>query len=473
MALVLVTRATQLYDGLTPTVYANTVSLGSGSGASEANATTLTGALASATAGDIIGVLPGVYSGTPSGDAWTPLFKTTNSGTSGSPIIIVGKYDHLYYYGNAALRCEIRSTAPVTPVDSTNRPGFGLAPTQSYIQWRNFFLDGTYVPPNPSHGMSVFGYQTTGGRFRKCVFRMLVQNNGTDNRNAIFMEGCGTAQVDYCYFYDGSTTGAGRHVNNNGITIYPAANPSYYPTVTLEHNTFRDCNAGIFVKGRSGTDNIQGSYGTIRYNAFYDLSHVGISHQGEDPTAGMDFYQNLLVRCAFGGFAKENGLENLVPELYERARIYNNTMVDCGTQNAARAAVYLRNYPAAGVNYYEYYNNIVTYSAATSFAFDTSDPNYSSTNQLDADEVYSTLNYNWYYYSGGSVQFRERSGTATGIAAWRTATGMEANSTEASVPFLNASADDYRLSSTDTGSSTGGARGCYITGNETIGNGVN
>jgi hypothetical protein len=481
MAIALVLRVGgSFYDGLTPTIYANVTSLGTGSGASEANATTLTGALSGATAGDIIGVLPGVYTGTPgTGTLDVPIFKTTNSGTIGSPIIIVGKYDHRYYYANTSLRCEIRSSSPITPVNDANRPGIGLEDGQEYIQWRNFFLDMNYVPPSNSHGMSIFAYHTKGGRFRKCVYQMIAQANNSDNRNAIFAGGCGVSQIDYCYFFGGTTTGAGRGMNNTAITLYPGATAGNYPDITIEHNTIADAVTGIFIKGRSGTDSVQGSYGTVRYNLIRDMAHAAIGHQGEDTVAGMDYYQNLLVRCAGGGFIKENGLDNLVPELYQHARIYNNTIVDCGnTAHYGLGGYFLRHYPAAGVNFYEFYNNIIKYSTASLYALISADSNFGGTNHLNMDEVFASgqLDYNWYYRDGGSARFKERSGTYTGLAAWQTqlsGAGLEQNSTESAPPFVDAGADDYRLSSADTGGKTGGPRGCYITGNETIGNGVN
>lgn len=479
MAIALVLRAipaSQLYDGLTPTVYAAPAALGSGSGSTEGNATTFTDALANVTAGGVLGVLPGVNTGAPSGPTLdVPIFKTTNSGTPGNPIIIVGKYDHRYYYNDVARRCEIRSSAPVYPTGDANRPGIGLGDGQEYIEWRNFFLDGNYVPPSASHGMAILAYHTKGGRFRKCAFRQATQTLTGDNRNAIFAGGCGVSQIDYCYFYGGTTTTA-RHINNSAITVYPGSTAGNYPDITIEHNTIEDGNSGIFIKGRSGVDDVQGSYGRVRYNRIQDMAHVGIAHQGEDTVAGMDFYQNLLIRCAGGGFSKENGLTAATPEQYKHARIYNNTIIDCVGTHYSLGSYFLRHYPAAGVSDYTFRDNIVKYSSAAGYIIISSDNNYGAPNHLNMDEVFTTLDYNWYYRDGGSARFKERSGTYVGLSAWKTqllGAGYEQNSTESAPPFVNAAADDYRLSSADTGSSTGSARGCYITGAETIGNGVN
>lgn len=430
------------YDGLTPTLYAAPTDQGTGDGSSEANAMDLPTALSTVTAGGIVGCIPGVYTVANNNTRWVPAFRVTNNGTSGSPIIIVGKYDHLVHYANTSNRCELRTSgySPVG-VGNINCAIIGGDETQTYIQWRNFFIDQTYVPPRASGGTMVAAGGSTGIRFRKIVVSQTV-NPTSDNFNALYMQHATDVRVDYCYVYGG--TGAGNH-NASVITSYSCYN------YIIENNTFEDVNCGVFIKGRTNNAN----YGTIRYNKILDASNNGVELSDSSTADTSYVYQNLLLRCQYGinddSSAASNGT----------VQKYSNTIVDCTT-----AGYGIEDQTISGQVFRD---NLVAFMSATAAkAVEIAGVT------LTASGVFTTLDYNKYFESGASVQFLQTGTTSTGIAAWQTAVGgtIEDNSTEANPNFTNAAGDVYTLSVADTGSSTGGARGCYITGSETIGNGV-
>lgn len=428
------------YDGLTPTIYAAPTDQGTGDGSSEANAMDLPTAMVNATAGDVVGLLPGVYTAANNDTRWVPAFRFTNSGTSGNPIILVGKYDHLQYYADTNLRCEFRLSGTHPVATGPNCAVLGADVGQNYLQFRNFFIDQTYVPPRSSGGSLVISGTTTGVRFSRMVCSQTV-NPTSDNYNTIFAQNATDIQVDHCYVYGGS--GAGNH-NASVITTYSCYN------YTFEYNTLENVNCGYFIKGR--TDSAH--YGTIRYNRILDASNNGIELSDSSTVDPSYVYQNLLIRCQYGvnydSSAGSNGTTH----------VYNNTCVDC-----TNAGIAVENQTISGQVCRD---NLVAFMAGTSAL------SVELAGTLTVSVVFTTLDYNKYYESGGSTQFLQNGTTSTGIAAWQTAVGgtYEDNSTEGNPNFTNAAGDVYTLSVADTGSSTGGARGCYITGSETIGAGV-
>lgn len=86
---------------------------------------------------------------------------------------------------------------------------------------------------------------------------------------------------------------------------------------------------------------------------------------------------------------------------------------------------------------------------------------------------FAQWDYNLYYNNGATPTFAINGAIHSGLAAWQSASGRDANSLVAAPQFTNAAGEDFRLVSNGqaalTASSTGGALGCYITGTETIG----
>lgn len=437
------------YDGLTPTIYAAPTDQGTGDGSSEANAMDLPTAMVNAAAGDIVGCLPGVYTVANNNTRWVPAFKFTNSGTSGNPIILVGKYDHLIYYADTVNRCEFRTSGySALGTASSNCAVLGADEGQNYIQIRNVFIDSVYVPPRASGGSLVISGGTTGIRMRKCVVKLTEETaTPSDNYNAIFAQDTTDAVIDNCYFYGGYGLSSNR--NWSAITTY------YCHNITIENNTIEDANSGIFIKGLLIDPPYTGSTGVVRYNKILDVSDDGITVLGIEPGTGVEFYQNLLIRVASYGFRVHGGLN--ANYSYQNIGIHHNTLVDCGV------GLGMGDFTNTQANNYYRDNIVALLSSSSNMQFTTDGTN------VTAAGFFATMDYNLYYEAGVSAQWQQGVSTYTGIANWRTGSSRDTNSTEADPGFVNAGADDYHLVSTDIGSSTGGARGCYITGTETIG----
>ena len=443
-----------LYDGLTPTLYAAPTAQGNGSGSSEANAAELQALLTTAASGSIIGCLPGVYSAsTNTGDHWRPVYFIENSGTAGNPTIVVGKYDHLIYYGDTNKRCEMRNgTADNTaPWNGTgNYPVIGCY-SRNYQQWRNFYIDTQYAPPYPSRG-TVDTNSANHILFRKIVFNRTVTFNGSeggaDNYDCIYSQGSDDVIVEYCYAY--GNAGTSIHRNMSVVKFYSVTN------FEVRYCTLNGVMMGFFVKGDVLTS---GNSGRIHHNRCYGAIWGFIGVGVVRPVAGgsntVEVDHNLGYRNA-EDFRFESSGDN--GSTNDHRLVHSNTFVDC-TGVSSNASVYGNDTTLIGE---QFYDNVIAYMSSTA----------NLTINLDggAASGVSPFNTNLYYEAGGSAQFGNAGSTFTGIAAWRTQTSAEAASSETDPVFDNAASDNYkRTSSGDTGSSTGGKRGCYETGSEQIG----
>lgn len=438
------------YDGLTPTIYAAPSAVGSGNGSSEANATTLVSALASATAGAIIGCLPGVYSRSiASGDHWEPIYTPANSGSSGNPITIVGKYDALVNYADTNLRCEFRNATADTASPwngSGNYPVMGSY-GRDYHTWINFYIDTSLVPAYPDRGTVVCN-DAHNIKFRKIVFNRQLEYNGLDNYDEFFCQASDNLTIEYCYAYGAPGTTA--HRNMAVIKTYSCNN------FTFQYNTFDNVTQGIYIKG----DVLGGGQsGTIRYNkstgAEAGFIAVGVVRSGSAPTNTVTVHHNLSIRDAEGIRYESSGDSG---STNEGRKFYNNTVVDC-TGAIGGSAIFAND---ASFNADELYNNVVAFLSSTA--------QHCVNFESGGHSGISPLDYNLYFESGATATFANNGSTYTGIAAWRTQTSKETNSSETNPSFVNAGADNYRRTgSGDTGSSTGGVRGCFETGSEQIG----
>jgi hypothetical protein len=372
-----------LYDGLTPTIYAAPADVGTGSGANEANAMDLPTALSTATAGDIIGCLPGVYSGTnSSADHWEPIFQTTNSGTSGSRIRIVGKYDALLNYADAGLRSEFRNASADTTYPYTaaaNHPVFGCY-SRNYVSWINFYVDTQYAPPYPSRG-SVVCNDSTGVTFRKIVWNRgnLTMDASGDNFDCLFAQGSDGLTVEDCYAYGR----AGTHIHRNlsVIKCYSVTN------FVFQRITFSDVVQGIFIKGDTSGF---GQSGVISYCKSSGASHgfacIGVVRSASAPTNTVEVHHCLSIRDAEGlrfESSGEGGSTN------EGRKFYKNTIVDA-TGAVSGGGIYSND----TLNDDAIYDNVVAFMSSTSW--------HPVNLESGSASGVSPMDYNLYYEAGGT-----------------------------------------------------------------------
>lgn len=473
--------AIPLYDGLTPNIYAADTAVGAEDGSSEEDAMLLQDALAIAVAGDVIGLLPGIYSDSiSSGDHWDPIFAFANSGTEGNPITLVGKYDAIYNFADPARRCEFRNATSVffptpavgdIPGMSGNYPVFGSY-QQDYLHFINLYLDQQYVMPYPSKGCIV-NSETTGCKFRKIVVAVRsIDPDDSDNFNPFFMQGGEDAIYEHLYGY-----AAEVHAFHNRNVCFMSVYASH--GFLIQNISMLGLNGGIFIKGSGGGDTI-GNSGEIRYIKGVECNHspviIGTVVAGSETGNQVEAHHVLSIRCgldsaglATGGYQSHFSGDPGDGSQARNRILHHFTVVDPGglVGSGLRAGAYFEGtvFP----------NDVFRDSVIANTAIRTVDMVI-----VDAlTGVAPTINYNVYHTAGGAGSWRygasdgEGGSAAATLAAWVAATSYDDDSDFEDPQFDDAENDDFRrTASGDTGSSTGGKRGCFETGLEVIGDGV-
>lgn len=309
-----------IYAGYTPTIYASTADIGTGSGANEANAMDLPTALSTATAGDIIGVLPGTYTGTNTSDRFSPAWRTTNSGTAGNLIRVVAKYAAAIYDTNL---CDMRSG---TTTDGAGCPAFGVH-VKDYVEWIGFYVDEANSASRNDTG-PVVCVGTTGSAIRLCHVIGDSAYTPDDNHDGIRAEGHYNCAItdNKIHGFKNNGTGGNNVANGCGICTYTGGN------LTIQNNTIYDCYTAIHHKangtaGSGATDSGKMGWFITSDNLCYNISYYGLilarSYSGYD----RDTYRNVIVLdvpSSSNGF----GLTywNYTPDDPLRNRIQNNVI---------------------------------------------------------------------------------------------------------------------------------------------------
>lgn len=468
-----------LYDGLTPTIYAAPADVGTGDGASEANAMALIDAIALVAAGEVIGLIPATGAGSyffTTANTNAVFFAPSVTGTVGSPIRIVAKYPALDYPSNPELWSEFRATAPVLGPDITalngNRPAFGADPLgASHVHWIGGFMDEQYTGTRPSHGVFYAGNGTSGIKMLKWrvnVYAFYGSDYDDDNPVVVF----GSASDDFeiannVFSGGGHTPTSGPEFMNHNVAVvmfYGCHN------FNVHNNTFTDSNCAIFVKGTTdgGT---RFSYGAIRYNLFQDAMLSAVEFADLDAVESTNVEYNLLVRIglvptAIGGETDAISLDRSSQNARNLV-INHNTIVDPGYLSGVNGNAIHVKQDAGNYQNLTVTNNVVYFSAGLArrgFIFGWFGGPIVAT---DVDSNYNL----WYGVDGvgGATLFEQDSTTYNNIADWTAGTTLDADSTAVDPAFNDILTDDYHRYGADTGSSTGGRRGCYVTNDEVIG----
>lgn len=223
----------------------------------------------------------------------------------------------------------------------------------------------------------------------------------------------------------------------------------YNFAATIEYNSFYS-NIGNDFRMKDTTT--RGSNSTfVRYNFFNGGGVAGIgqdpdSRTGSNALAEWRVYNNVFLNCGFNSDVTITG----------KTYVYNNTIINGMLWHNSHGVVGT----VYGPDYY--YNNIL-YS------------NISGTVFVDGYQAINGMDYN-VYYGTGTVYWNDHEGhKATDISGWKTYSGVDTLSLQASPGFVNSTgttaADFKRTSYTEnfTGSSYSTKAGAYVTGNETIG----
>jgi hypothetical protein len=438
------------FMGLTPTIYAAPTALGNGSGTSRANAMALSTALATAGPGSIIGVLAGIYTGTPSGVSNRPIFQPAGSGNSTTPLIIVAQYPAAQHRNvSRALLSEFRSSAPFTDKDivyvdrptnenrwAVNNPVFGLV-SKTNVLVIGLFADMQFAPPRPSNGTFLMN-QCAGCTFSMCAVDQ-VPVPDLDNYNALFDRGNTDCTVTDFLATGGAMSAPNNH-NASVITAYGAIRGRWLRVTGVGVNCL------LFMKG---SHNGIGNSGLIQYCKSTGASQSAIEVSEVQPGGGgIDVLNNLSIRDNIG-FKYDDAVAARCTDI----RVRQNTFVD-----SVRACILVDDTPAL-TNCVQM-DNVCAFTAPT------------SARVIEANRSVApiTSNNNLFFEQGGDPGFSNAgSDVLGGLPGWQAATSKDLLSTQGPAGFQNAANDDYRRFEIDSGSSVGGRRGSYVTNNEAIG----
>jgi hypothetical protein len=456
-----------LWSGFTPNKYAATADQGAGDGTSEANAMDFPTALSGLSAGDVLGVLPGVYSAAV-GSNDTPLFTPGASGTSGSPIRVVCKYPAAYLSepSSDANRTELRVTG-ATPASATTSPVLGSGQNKQYCRYYGFYANQATAPARPSGGTFTVQSGATSTHFEECVVDMDIPAHD-DNYPAIWSAGNAGPTFRNCKFRNG----------NGDLTaggFMPAF--TFYGTVgvLITHCDFTDLDAGVYFKGSVNNPGRTLSDGVIEYCKFSGLRKYCIVVNEANVAAWPVARYNLAINCP-QFMHLHGGTANATEKNFEA---YNNTIVnpnDILADGTFYAAGLTTDFQA---NDCAWWNNIVARISAPSgqaylVNLGGSEPDPTATfNTVGFDP----FDYNCYYQVSATKRWVTNGSTVNNFAAWQSAVqadvaAHESHSIEQDPLFENAGSGDYRLASGSPcrNAGLGGIHmGCYLTGNETIG----
>lgn len=404
--------------------------------------TTLGTAMAHAVGGNKVRCSPGVYVGNLTGSRNTPSFRPSGIGTSVNPIIFFAQYPAAYNWGSTSLYSEIRRPGALS---GTLCPAMGAVSGSNYVFFDGFYGDEEQTLSAPNRGLFYAGGGVTGVQYRRCAFTRGGDYTGTSghNPNAIYFEGTVNSVVTDCYF-------SGR------VRVYPSnlrqtGNIEVYNSdgYLLQYNTHDGNYTGQYIK--ENDDPTYSTDGRMCYNRFLNVQRGLLQQQG----VANEIDHNLVYLCNASDAFAAIDLIGGPPRPNKDYNIHHNTLVVGG--------------PASGwdinsseIVTSEFKNNIVYAESGHTGRMVLFSGTISLWDWADWE-----LDNNCYYSVGGTYTFSSLPAGAaiSGIAAWRTETGDEANSITSDPLFVNASTHDYRLQS---GSPAAG-KGCFETGSEEIG----
>lgn len=424
------------------TAYANATTLG--------NAVSAATAFRWATAGHVVEFQPGTYTGAGGTGFSGGAFQVSNAGTSGSRITFTAKYPATH---NATSRTKFRNTNNAPPAS-----GAPVICAFSYVTLDGFWFDYADGGLPSTRGVvatsPIGASQMYGVHFRRLRFDRtdLGGNDDGDNFGCVHLWGNRNSVVSDCIFSGGHAS-AGGSENEACIETYGAWN------ITIQHCTFENVKTAFYIKG-SNADwansgvlqycKIKNAYDAIRLNSGPLAAQSGEVFEVKQNLIYHDGVQDYASGVHFMGFT--NNLNDFI--------VHHNTSVGLQSEGAP---VFRSQWGTLQTGN-EFRDNI-----ACVLAGDSAEPivNWQHASGFGDFDV---MNYNLYYNAGSTPDFYYGS-FRNGLAAWQSATGMDANSQVANPNFANAGAENYRLTTGAalTASSTGGPVGCYITGTEEIG----
>lgn len=402
-------------------------------------------------------------------DKWKSPMMPDNSGTSGSPIIIMAEYA-------ACNLSDVDANRSVITTSGTVATGKLATMGRSYITFDGWFCDeNDCSTPQVSDGLVAGFHSGTGCIMQNCrIIAKAALGDGT-NHAAMRIE-----VTTGCKLLNNKVTSAGTYSEENGVLVY--SSNTYY----INNNEVIGGRSGIRLKGEHRPDTLDNP-AWVQNNKVYGFSEYGINIQGPKPSGSSDstgwpgaipdefltVTQNLVI-AAGSAYALAFRQYDIISPSYVLVSfntfVSSAGMINIIGQDTTSGNILLQSSDWIG--------NIF-YSTGTTKLVET------DTGLAVDATMYDRIsaNDNCFYgldVSGGVFVQRTSSGTYT-FAEWQAA-GRDVDSLTADPLFVGGG--DYHLQSsspclpanggpaTDYLSLVGGgavACGCYMTGSDAIG----
>jgi hypothetical protein len=384
---------------------------------------------ATAVAGTIIGALAGsgstyLHVASPGYRDNEPAFDPGASGSSGSPIIVVGQYDPTQMADplTDATRTEFVSGSGAYN-GSDSHPVIGCN-SHSYVRFINIVANEANSITKLDNG-PLYMASATAVMARRCVLQGVVDALLASDNHCGFRIGEGDTielghTIEECRI-TGFKEGFG--VNAAGGILYGGR------LNTIRGNDISDCTTGLYEKG-SGDTGANYNYGTVEYNLIHNVTY-GMRLQDTDGSNDL-LVQHNVVRdfSGFGiGFTSSGGSGSTTRNIV----LYRNTII--AEESTANLCWYIKAIDGVGNEFRE---NLLA-------VFGTTNQGYIDGGEY-SDNNFAAMDRNGYYGSTATNKFAWNGGNQTNLAQWQSATGAETSSDIlVSDPFVNYAGGDLTV----------------------------
>lgn len=416
---------------------------------------TLEQAMQLATAGDVVGVLPGVGVTLPAPNGvHIPAFGPTHSGTSTNRIVFVTKYAAvaLANVGTNPARTELRhagtrATAAGQFENGNGGPAFGSY-FQSYVTFDGFFVDMAQAQPKGDSGV-IRVEEATGVHFRN--FEIKGTTTNMQSNPVIYRpQNAMSTVLSNFRAYDFINDTSGSDVPQAALFSDQYGDHD----VLLEHFDIRNTERGIFFKGATA---LPFNYGTVRYGVVSDVSSC-FQFNALDPTSPTTVEYNLCYDVNWGGgivlSSETIDAHNIL--------IHHNTVARVNASD-----------PNTQGGIYSRANGIGANVVLRDNLIDIDSGTFGHVVALgEIAGLPSVLDYNGYTKNGAALSWAWNGAQYGNLTAWQAATARDAHSIVlATSPFVDRAGANFRIANghpAKTASSTGGEIGAFG-GNEIVG----
>lgn len=439
----------------------------SGDGLSEGTAWNLTQCQTQPTAGQIVGVMPGVSVNlAASASVLVPAFYPRNSGSSGSPIIYVTKYAAVALGSTiaditaSANKTQLRHDgAGVTCTGTAGGAILGIVGGTDYTYFDGFYIDVASAKTIPDSGVLMSraasgANPATGNRF----LNMVIVGDPTMNCDSNCVVWRPDTDVDtilsniWIDSFVNHPSGCALGQPSWASDMYGSQNYTIKNTY-LTNSSGSGTYNGWFAKGTGAFGAF--NYGTMQYNLI-DGADNCLRMNDWDASGLTTIHNNLCQNYGTSGITF--GSETTHPR---NVLVHHNTIA-VGCTGLGCGGIVLNAHTGEGTTSLATRNvttrdNLVDVTSGSQRMF------------VDAQTFnanISTINYNGYYTAGGAPKwgFNGSSGITT-LAGWQAVTGtpdLNVAAILSSDPFVNRASNNFHCTGTcATMSSTGGEVGAY------------